>query len=215
MSETSTILTPLATPMEGLDSPQSLFAQSPRSPESRSQTEYFPIAATLSSRPVIRPSQSLHLAAVNSVTDFSASARAKPILLLVEDNNINMRLLETFVGKSKFEYDTAVNGLLALQAFQAAEKPYDIIFMDISMPIMNGLTSTRLIRQHERECRERIELNNDPHAHKHKPAMIIALTGLASAEAKQEALASGVDLFLTKPVRFGELRRILKDWVPG
>jgi CheY-like chemotaxis protein len=111
-----------------------------------------------------------------------------------------------------------VNGLLALQAFQNNGRKYDIVFMgrassslppfprnshaqtDISMPIMNGMEASLKIRALEQ-------------GRKQKPAIIIALTGLASAEAQQEAMSSGMSLFMTKPVRFGELRKILGDWV--
>ena len=66
---------------------------------------------------------------------------------------------------------------------------------------MSGIESTRGIRKLERERGQ-------------KPAMIIALTGLASANIRQEAFSNGINLFLTKPVRFNELRKILKDWTP-
>ena len=66
---------------------------------------------------------------------------------------------------------------------------------------MNGIESTRGIRKLERERGQ-------------KPAMIIALTGLASANIRQEAFSNGINLFLTKPVRFNELRKILNDWTP-
>lgn len=69
------------------------------------------------------------------------------------------------------------------------------------MPVMNGIESTRGIRKLERERGQ-------------KPAMIIALTGLASANIRQEAFSNGINLFLTKPVRFNELRKILNDWTP-
>lgn len=68
---------------------------------------------------------------------------------------------------------------------------------DISMPVMDGLESSRLIRAHERR-------------HQLEPALIIALTGLASAKTQQEAYGSGIDLFLSKPVRLKELGRILE-----
>ncbi len=64
------------------------------------------------------------------------------------------------------------------------------------MPVMDGLESTRRIREFERSS-------------KLKAATIIALTGLASASIQQEAFASGIDLFLTKPVRLKELDGIL------
>jgi CheY-like chemotaxis protein len=69
------------------------------------------------------------------------------------------------------------------------------------MPVMNGIESTREIRKLERDRGQ-------------KPAMIIALTGLASANIRQEAFSNGINLFLTKPVRFNELRKILNDWTP-
>lgn len=67
------------------------------------------------------------------------------------------------------------------------------------MPVMDGLESTRLIRAHERQ-------NPDL-----QPAVIIALTGLASAKIQQEAYGSGIDLFLSKPVPLKELGAILTD----
>ncbi|KAK3382636.1 hypothetical protein B0T24DRAFT_519433 [Lasiosphaeria ovina] len=125
----------------------------------------------------------------------------KPLLLLVEDNVINLQLLTTFVTKSKYEFATAENGLLALEACQNAKRPFDIIFMDISMPVMDGMAATREIRRLERSRRQ-------------KPALIIALTGLGSASSQQEAFVNGVNIFLTKPVRFNALRTILTQWTP-
>lgn len=69
----------------------------------------------------------------------------------------------------------------------------------MSMPVMNGFEATRAIRALEKErdgC----------------GATIIALTGLTSARDESEALASGVDLFLTKPVSFKEVSRLLDEW---
>ena len=68
--------------------------------------------------------------------------------------------------------------------------------MDINMPILNGFEATRQIRGFEKQ--KGLE-----------PATIIALTGLGSASAQQEAFSSGVDLFLTEPVRLKELTKIL------
>jgi CheY-like chemotaxis protein len=68
--------------------------------------------------------------------------------------------------------------------------------MDISMPIMDGLESTRRIRAFEREMGL-------------KKAVIVALTGLASAEAQRDALDAGVDFYLAKPVKFVDLRKLM------
>ena len=69
------------------------------------------------------------------------------------------------------------------------------------MPVMDGIEATREIRSME-------------HHRRQKPAMIIALTGLGSATSQQEAFSSGFNLYLTKPVRFSDLRDILSDWTP-
>jgi CheY-like chemotaxis protein len=69
------------------------------------------------------------------------------------------------------------------------------------MPVMNGMDASREIRTLE-QARGQV------------PATIIALTGLASAEAQQEAFSNGINLFLTKPVRFNQLRTILNEWSP-
>lgn len=69
---------------------------------------------------------------------------------------------------------------------------------DINMPIMDGLESTRQIRHFER-------------SHKLSPVTVIAITGLGSTSAREEAFASGLDLFLTRPVRMNELAEILKQ----
>ena len=70
--------------------------------------------------------------------------------------------------------------------------------VDVSMPIMDGLEASRLIRAFEQQ-------------QKLTPVLIIALTGLGSSSAQDDAFASGVNLFLTKPVRLKELGRVLES----
>lgn len=122
-------------------------------------------------------------------------------VLVVDDNRINLNLMMTFMKKRQLiELASAENGKLAVEAVERMQKGFDIIFMDISMPVMNGFEATRAIRSLERErdgCR---------------PAVIIALTGLSSSRDESEALASGVDMFLTKPVSFREVSRLLDKW---
>ena len=74
------------------------------------------------------------------------------------------------------------------------------------MPIMNGFDSTRAIREFER-TRDHFKYARPP-----KAALIIALTGLASGRDQGEAFAAGVDLYLTKPVSFKEVGRLLDNW---
>lgn len=139
-------------------------------------------------------------------------------VLLVDDNKINLRLLVTFMQKCGFTYEQAENGQEAVDRFKEACLPsppppprhdtppptpeevtkckFDFVLMDISMPIMNGLDATKHIRDYERE-------NGLNMTH------VIALTGLASADARRDAKSAGVDLFLPKPVKFSELKKLL------
>jgi CheY-like chemotaxis protein len=107
----------------------------------------------------------------------------------------------TFMKKRNLtDLASAENGKLAVEAVERMEMGFDIIFMDISMPVMNGFEATRAIRAREKENENR------------RPAVIIALTGLSSSRDESEALSSGVDMFLTKPVSFREVSRLLAEW---
>lgn len=121
-----------------------------------------------------------------------------PHVLLVDDNRINLQLLVMFMKKHKFTYAEAQNGQEALDAYieSCSSKRFDFVLMDISMPIMNGMEATRRIREHEQE-------------NGLSRATVIALTGLASAAAQQEAESSGIDVYMPKPVKFQELRPLL------
>jgi len=173
-------------------------------------------------------------------------------MLLVEDNPVNMMLLATYMKKNKWDYETATNGLIALQAFQNRPQGFDVIFMDVSMPVMTGYESTRAIRNVETERRLADDLRwqtqgpflsprtvnqqsssfpfpipdgtystsptlgidlKSPTAYRARPALIIALTGFSSKKDQEMAFESGVDIFMTKPVRFREVGRILDGWM--
>jgi CheY-like chemotaxis protein len=119
-------------------------------------------------------------------------------LLLVEDNAINMKLLATYVRQLGYAFDTATDGSLALDYYKKTPQKPAVILMDISMPVMDGFTSARLIRAYEAK-------ENLP------AATIIALTGLASASAQQESYSSGINLFLSKPVPMKIVKKVLED----
>ncbi|KAF5000153.1 hypothetical protein FGRMN_1967 [Fusarium graminum] len=120
-----------------------------------------------------------------------------PEFLLVDDNFINLKILSSYMKKLKQPYQTASDGLEAVTAYEADPGRYTCVLMDISMPVMDGFEATRRIRAFESQQGIR-------------PALILALTGLASEEAQREATVSGLDMFLTKPVRLKELGPILR-----
>ena len=155
-----------------------------------------------------------------------------PRLLIVDDNKINLTLLRTYMRKRKYSIvDEAENGLEAVKKFDDREEGYDIIFMDISMPVLDGFGATRQIRTIE-EARRRKALDLDGATDEviekagnvavleklgtdnseRTPALVIALTGLASSSDQNEAFKSGIDLFLTKPVAFKEVGKLLDNW---
>ncbi|KAF2446641.1 hypothetical protein P171DRAFT_430749 [Karstenula rhodostoma CBS 690.94] len=117
-------------------------------------------------------------------------------VLVVDDNSINRRLLVTFLKKHKYTYSEAENGLTALQMYQNPNTRYEFILMDMSMPVMDGMTATRAIRQYEQ-------------AYSVPRCCVVALTGLASNSARLEAWNAGIDQYMTKPVNFKKLAEIL------
>lgn len=119
-----------------------------------------------------------------------------PHLLLVDDNAINLKLLSTCVARVNCTYTTAANGQEAVEAYRNAR--FDLIFMDLSMPVMDGYTATSKIREYDREmC--------------HSRTRIYALTALGAENARERAFASGVDFFLAKPAKMKEIAAILKS----
>jgi CheY-like chemotaxis protein len=120
-----------------------------------------------------------------------------------------------FIKRYRYSYQEAENGLEAFEAYKNSPNKFQTILMDMSMPvskftqcllrqdaslinkIVDGMTSTREIRQYELE-------------NKLTRCRIVALTGLASASARLEALSSGVDQFMTKPMNFRALETVLK-----
>ncbi|KAJ4267244.1 hypothetical protein NW762_003347 [Fusarium torreyae] len=130
-------------------------------------------------------------------------------VLLVDDNKINLNLLTMFMKKCGFSYEEAENGEEAVETFQKStigdakppgpvKKRFDFILMDISMPVMNGVEATKRIRKLEAK-------------YKIPRATVFALTGLASADARADAESAGVDLFLPKPVKFAELKKMIAN----
>ena len=115
-------------------------------------------------------------------------------LLLVEDNLLNQKLICLTLGKYGFNIDLAENGAKALSMIK--DNHYDLILMDIMMPVMDGLETTRIIRESEK--------NSD----KHTP--IIELTANTLDSDRQRCIANGMDEYLVKPFDVSEFLRILE-----
>ncbi|OMP85154.1 Sensor protein gacS [Diplodia seriata] len=143
----------------------------------------------------------------------------QPRLLLVEDNMVNLKLLQTFLKKQNYTNLTAAeNGQIAVDAvinLGESNRCFDVIFMDISMPVMDGFAATVAIRRFERERRDDSGAARPPLVSTRPPAYIVALTGLAGTKDEERAYAAGMDLVLTKPVKFKELKEVLEKWGKG
>lgn len=118
--------------------------------------------------------------------------------LLVDDNYINLKVLSTYMKKRNIGFNEAKNGKEAVDCFLSHPGAYACILMDISMPVMDGFEATRRIRAHEAQMGL-------------TPVPIIALSGLATEDAQQEAFGSGMDVFLTKPVKLAALGNLLES----
>ncbi|OCT49011.1 sensor histidine kinase/response regulator [Cladophialophora carrionii] len=127
----------------------------------------------------------------------------RPRVLVVDDNQINLHLLVTFVRRSGHPHDSATNGLEAVQTYKKSvqedggKRAFKYILMDISMPVMDGMSATKEIRKFEKD--QGIKT----------PAKVIALTGMGSDIAQNEARHAGFDQFLSKPVKFKDLVKLL------
>ncbi len=120
-------------------------------------------------------------------------------VLVAEDNPVNQQLIQIMLTKLGITVEIAENGEVASSL--AAGKRYDLIFMDIHMPVMDGLTATTLIINHERE-------NVSPHT------PIIALTANVIREDRVKYADAGMDDFLAKPIVQDDLLEILKKYLP-
>ena len=123
--------------------------------------------------------------------DKNADFKGKNILL-VEDNELNREIAQEILREYGFRVDTAENGAVAVEKVSAAAPgSYDLVLMDVQMPIMDGYTATRKIRALDDPARAKLP--------------ILAMTANAFDEDRRNALESGMNGFLSKPIVIGDL----------
>ncbi len=120
-------------------------------------------------------------------------------VLLVEDNFINQKIVVLNLEKIVKNIDIAVNGKEALDKFGTSK--YDIILMDIQMPVMDGILATKKIRE--------IESSTNSFT------PIIAITANAMSGDRETCLAVGMDDYISKPFQVGELVEKMKNLLAG
>lgn len=139
----------------------------------------------------------VQMAEGNPIEETAAPGAQRPFkILLVEDNEDNRLLIRAFLKSTPHQVQMAENGAVGIEMFKKAN--YDIVFMDMQMPVMDGYTATREIRRWERE--------------KKRPAVpIIALTAYALKEDEEKSMNAGCDGHLTKPIKKQEILAALQN----
>lgn len=121
-------------------------------------------------------------------------------ILLVEDNDLNAEILTRVLKKGNIVVERADDGAMAVALFSGHEKNYyDLVFMDVLMPVMGGYEATRTIRQQDREDA--------------KSLPIIAMTANAFARDIEDALEAGMNAHLVKPLDVRALVEVLNSWL--
>jgi two-component system sensor histidine kinase/response regulator len=118
-------------------------------------------------------------------------------VLVAEDHPVNQKITTRYLDKLGISWELAQNGEEAVKAVK--EQRFDLVLMDVQMPVMDGLEATLIIRQHEEETGA------------HVP--IVAMTAAVLAEDRRQAEKAGFDDYLPKPVRLNDLRDNLAKWI--
>jgi len=136
-------------------------------------------------------------------TDLPGNECTEINILIVEDENVNRLYLQKILGKKGCITDAALNGLEAVNMIK--NKHYNLILMDLTMPVMDGITATRKIRDYEKNRQL-------------QPIPIIALTAHAYPEDMERCREAGMDGYLSKPFQpadlMKEIKRVLDREIP-
>lgn len=124
---------------------------------------------------------------VSSILKHSSSTSAK--ILIAEDNIPNQEVLRRLLSRMNYEVKVADNGVMVLKMLNTER--FDVVLMDIQMPVMDGVEATRIIRENEKKTGEHLQ--------------IIALTAYAIKGDREKFLSLGMDDYISKPVVMNEL----------
>lgn len=148
---------------------------------------------TLPLETCISPKRKISAAPVESV---SLPEKHSTSILVAEDNHFNQNLIERMLNRLGYVCDLVSNGELAVEACK--KETYDIVLMDVHMPVVDGFEATRLIR-------ESIADSAQP--------VIIAITARGLKGDRENCLSQGMDDYIVKPIALDELDRTLSRWI--
>jgi two-component system sensor histidine kinase/response regulator len=171
--------------------------RAPMTAKSATVSTAAPIAAAISESAALSP-DSVAATPMQALLMLAGDeAAAAPCRILLADDSIDNRLLiRAYLGKTGYGLDEAENGQVAVDKLVSGR--YDLVLMDIQMPVMDGFTAVRRVRQWERE-------NNSPRT------PIIALTASTFDETVRKAIEAGCDSHLGKPLRRSTLLRVIRE----
>jgi PAS domain S-box-containing protein len=162
--------------------------------------------------PTSRPIATRHT--TREIRDLFVGRKAR--ILLAEDNIVNQQVVLASLRKLGLHADAVADGAEALKALQTI--PYDLVLMDIQMPVMDGLEATRVIRSWKQEPGNPEVNGNDSRVSSFKfqgsTTPIIAMTAHAMQGYREECLEAGMNDYISKPVSLQALAEILERWLP-
>ncbi len=137
-----------------------------------------------------------------------AEPDAPLLVLLADDQAVNRKVGKALLSKMGFEVETAVDGAEALKMYKIScrKRRYDLILMDMEMPVLGGLEATRKVRHFEQG------LPDDHEAHSH-PVTVLAMTANSAEVSLGDCLSAGMDDFLTKPFVVSQINEAIERWV--
>ncbi len=128
-------------------------------------------------------------------------------ILLAEDNPVNQKLAKVMLTKAGYQVEVANNGEEAVEKYKQSPEDFDLIFMDVQMPKMDGIQATKAIRKYEEQPATR---NSQP-ATRHIP--IVAMTAHAMKGDREMCLEAGMDDYVTKPIKRELVFGNIEKWV--
>jgi len=150
-------------------------------------------------------------------------------ILLAEDNPVNQKLAKMILTKAGYQVEVANNGLEAVEKYRATPDDFDLIFMDVQMPEMDGLKATQEIRKFETAAPQqqssipstqpatqpagKSSIANLPSSIQRVP--IVAMTAHAMKGDREKCLEAGMDDYITKPLKREIVFEILEEQVFG
>jgi CheY-like chemotaxis protein len=131
----------------------------------------------------------------SAISALARSVSERPRVLVVEDNLVNQKVVLAVLGKRGFELDVANDGREALRKLEASD--FDVVLMDVQMPVLDGLETTRIIRQ-------------DP---RWRELPIIAMTAHAMNGDRERCLQAGMSAYISKPVHPSDLVDLVQQFL--